>query len=91
MLPMMVAAPSRPRHPLAAQPTFEEPVPHKGRLSPLSSYDAGTGAGQVGTLSLNGAPALPLTKFCNRCTSLNVNHTTGRYGWSSTRNKGTRL
>ncbi|TQV96185.1 MOSC domain-containing protein [Cordyceps javanica] len=31
-------------------------------------------------LSLNGAPALLLTKLCNRCTSLNVDYRTGRYG-----------
>ncbi|KAJ6780845.1 hypothetical protein PWT90_00532 [Aphanocladium album] len=31
-------------------------------------------------LSLNGRPALLLTKLCNRCTSLNIDYETGRYG-----------
>ncbi|PMB70934.1 Uncharacterized protein YcbX [Beauveria bassiana] len=31
-------------------------------------------------LSINGAPALLLTKLCNRCTSLNVDYAKGRYG-----------
>lgn len=31
-------------------------------------------------LSLNGAPAVLLTKLCNRCNSLNINYKTGRYG-----------
>ncbi|OAA68858.1 Molybdenum cofactor sulfurase [Cordyceps fumosorosea ARSEF 2679] len=30
-------------------------------------------------LSVNGAPALLLTKLCNRCTSLNVDYATGRF------------
>ncbi|KAJ4164948.1 hypothetical protein LMH87_006601 [Akanthomyces muscarius] len=34
-------------------------------------------------LSLNGAPALLLTKLCNRCTSLNIDYRTGRYGKAS--------
>lgn len=31
-------------------------------------------------LSLQGRPALLLTKLCNRCTSLNIDYATGRYG-----------
>ncbi|KAM3497996.1 hypothetical protein MY10362_008669 [Beauveria mimosiformis] len=31
-------------------------------------------------LSINGAPALLLTKLCNRCISLNVDYEKGRYG-----------
>lgn len=31
-------------------------------------------------LSLGGKPALLLTKMCNRCTSLNIDYETGRYG-----------
>ncbi|KAJ2971529.1 hypothetical protein NQ176_g7642 [Zarea fungicola] len=31
-------------------------------------------------LSLNGKPAVLLTKLCNRCTSLNIDYRTGRFG-----------